>query len=421
MPARWCWLPRGRSPRSVDVGEMTSSSTIPVGSGRRLAIDPCAQTMVYRIGYKPDPFAWTPWQYADHGTFAGRWDDPEGNFRTLYVADRLLGCLLEVLADFRPDLGLVGELDEITGDDQDDQYPTAEAGTLPLDYLAPRCAGAALMSGIFVDVRQPDTIAALRRRFGVLAASLGFPDLDAATIKSNAPRTLTQRMSSWFYSLSSPRVDGVTFSSRHGDELQLWAIYEQPADDNAGSHTLADHVPVELDKNTPALTEAMRIHGLRWSDSSPTPEPQGTVQEWVTANLDLDRLTQLIVELAKTAGAVGRLIDSDADEEAIDLGVSAVAAAASSLRSEVKRVLRLPPIPDPSVGKPFIAGLLRWDDAAEAIRRSATRRDGAGITRGAAALEAGAAEFHRAAAAMTTARSAERNHPSGGAANAEQP
>ncbi len=400
---------------------MTSSSTIPVGSGRRLAIDPCDQTMVSRIGYKPDPFAWTPWEYADHGTFDGRWDDPEGNFRTLYVADRLLGCLLEVLADFRPDLGLVGELDEITGDDQDDQYPTAEAGTLPLDYLAPRCAGAALMSGIFVDVRQPDSIAALRRRFGALAASLGFPDLDAATIKSNAPRILTQRMSSWFYSLTSPRVDGVTFSSRHGGELQLWAIYEQPAEDSAGSHTLADYVPVELDKNTPALTEAMRIHGLRWCDNSPTPEPQGTVQEWVTTTMDLEGLERLIDELAQKAGDVRRLIDSAADEEVVDAGLSAVAAAASSLCSEVNWVLSLPPVPDPTVGRPFIAGLLRWYDAAEAIARSAAIRDVPGITRGAATLEAGTAEIHRAAAAMTTARSAARNHPSGGAANAEQP
>lgn len=389
---------------------MAPPDTIPVGSGGQLVIATCDRTMVYRVGYKPEAFAWTPWEYADHGTFDGRWDDPEGNFRTLYVADRLLGCLLEVLADFRPDLGLVTELDAITMDEQDDEYPTAEPGTLPNDYLAPRCAGAALMSGAFVDVRQPETIAALRRRFGSLAASLGFPDLDAATIKSNAPRTLTQRASSWFYSLTSPRVDGVTFSSRHGDELQLWAIYEQPAEDTARSHALADYVPVELDKRTPALTEAMRIHGLRWSDSSPSPEPRGTLREWATTNMNLDRLTQLIVELARTAGAVRRLIDGNADEEAIEIGVHAVAAAASSLRNEVKRILRLPPIPDPTVGRPFIAGLLRWDDAADAITRSATARDVPGITRGSAALEAGTAEFFRAAEAMTTALRAAQDH-----------
>lgn len=83
--------------------------------------------IVYRIGYQPDPFAWTPWQYASGGRFESRWDDRDRRFRTLYVADRLLGCLLEVLADFRPDLTVLAGLNDIDGDD-DDQYPTAAQG-----------------------------------------------------------------------------------------------------------------------------------------------------------------------------------------------------------------------------------------------------------------------------------------------------
>lgn len=41
---------------------------------------------VYRVGYQPDPWAWTPWEYAGaDGRFHGRWDDPDGTWRTLYL------------------------------------------------------------------------------------------------------------------------------------------------------------------------------------------------------------------------------------------------------------------------------------------------------------------------------------------------
>jgi hypothetical protein len=41
---------------------------------------------MHRVGYQPDPWAWTPWEYAgDDGRFHGRWDDPHGTWRTLYL------------------------------------------------------------------------------------------------------------------------------------------------------------------------------------------------------------------------------------------------------------------------------------------------------------------------------------------------
>ena len=46
---------------------------------------------VWRVGYRPDPWTWTPWQYAANGRFNGRWDDPDGNYRTLYTGKTLLG------------------------------------------------------------------------------------------------------------------------------------------------------------------------------------------------------------------------------------------------------------------------------------------------------------------------------------------
>lgn len=52
------------------------------------AVNPGA---VWHVGHRPDPWAWTPWEYAgDDGRFHGRWDDPAGRYRTLYAGgDRL--------------------------------------------------------------------------------------------------------------------------------------------------------------------------------------------------------------------------------------------------------------------------------------------------------------------------------------------
>ncbi len=225
------------------------------------------ERIVYRVGYPPDAFSWTPWQYADAGRFNGRWDDPEGRFRTLYVADRLLGCLLEVLADFRPDLTLVGELDAIVDDAGDSaRYPTSAAGLLPRSWLAKRRVGRARMRGGFVDVRAATTIAALRTLFGPLAAKIGLPDLDAAAIKLSAPRTLTQQIAGWLYRFPAPVVSGVCFGSRFADSFTLWAIFEQPGEDRDGSATLTRRMPIPLTPQTPELVEAMGLHGLTWTD-----------------------------------------------------------------------------------------------------------------------------------------------------------
>lgn len=181
-----------------------------------------ADVVVYRIGYAPDPFAWTPWQYANDGRFDGRWDDPEGT------------------------------------------YPTARGGVVPRSWLGPRCAGTALLVGEFVDVRTSRTIATLRERFVSIAAGLDLPDLDASALKSSAPRTLTQAISGWLYREVRPPLTGVCFASRFGDALTMWAVFEQPGEDESGSAALRQWRSIQFDETTPALVEAMAQHGLTW-------------------------------------------------------------------------------------------------------------------------------------------------------------
>lgn len=220
-------------------------------------------SIVYRVGYRPDPFAWTPWQYAAAGRFEGRWDDQDGRFRTLYVADRLMGCLLEVLADFRPDLTVLADLQDIDTDD-DGEYPTAPGGTVPISWLHPRTAGQAVMAGAFADVSDAHTVSVLRQVFAGEAVTLGLSDLDAAALKLRAPRTLTQQIAGWLYQ-QQPPPDGVGFGSRHDDRLRMWAIFEQPDDDATGSHRLTDQLAIELHVGTPELLEAFDVFGLSWT------------------------------------------------------------------------------------------------------------------------------------------------------------
>lgn len=221
------------------------------------------EVVVYRVGYAPEPFAWPPWQYANDGRFDGRWDDPDGRYRTLYVGEQLLGCLLEVLADFRPDLEVLAGLAAIV-DDDGDAYPTLSAGVVPRSWLEPRRVASARLVGEFVDVRAVPTIATLRSRFAAVAAGMDLPDLDASALKARAPRTLTQAISGWLYREIRPPVTGVCFASRFGDAMTMWAVFEQPGEDGTGSAALHETHMIEFDETTPALIEAMHQHGLVW-------------------------------------------------------------------------------------------------------------------------------------------------------------
>jgi YHS domain-containing protein len=74
---------------------------------------------VWRIGYEPDPWAWTDWAYSSDGHFDGRWDAPEGEYRTVYAGSSYFACLVEVLARFRPDPTLVAVTRLIDEDELD--------------------------------------------------------------------------------------------------------------------------------------------------------------------------------------------------------------------------------------------------------------------------------------------------------------
>ncbi|WP_045536211.1 RES domain-containing protein [Gordonia sihwensis] len=221
-------------------------------------------TTVWRVGFEPSPWSWSDWNYARDGRFDGRWDDPHGRWRTLYVADSKRACYLEVLAHFRVETTLSAHLDEI--DDEDDDHPTLSPGTVPADWCTKRIVGSARLCGTYALPSAAESLSQLRSRFLDRAKALGFVDVDAAAMRQSEPRTLTQEVSAWIYTLAvgTTGVDGVEFNSRHDDQATLWAIYERPPAASSTPH-LTEHTGRPVDWEDTDLEAAMRLHHLSWA------------------------------------------------------------------------------------------------------------------------------------------------------------
>jgi hypothetical protein len=141
---------------------------------------------VWRIGYAPEPWRWTPWQYTgSNGIFNGRWDDPRGSFRTVYAGGTLLACLLEVLAPFRTDPYVTDELDAI---DDDDDFPSDRPGLVPRSWLSRRRASVATLTGVYCVVTDRESLATIRTVLLPTALRLGLADIDGGALRLSAPR-----------------------------------------------------------------------------------------------------------------------------------------------------------------------------------------------------------------------------------------
>lgn len=45
----------------------------------------------------------------------------------------------------------------------------------------------------------------------------------------------------------------------------MWALFEQPGEDETGSRQLTDQLPIALTIDTPELLQAFAIFGLTWT------------------------------------------------------------------------------------------------------------------------------------------------------------
>src|SRR5579872_573589 len=202
---------------------------------------------VYRIGRGPDPWQYPDWSRANPDrTFGNRFDDPNGEYRVLYASSARLGCFLETLARYRPNMALYAELKEIEG--EDDFVP---AGVVPYEWLKDRVMGSANTHGKFADIGASESIEALRRTLAPLLISLGIPDFDASVLQRSGPRLLTQNVSAVIYRQG---FNGIRYLSKYGHDIENLALFEPVELTSRGQNG--------LDPNDSDLLEAMRIFNL---------------------------------------------------------------------------------------------------------------------------------------------------------------
>jgi hypothetical protein len=186
---------------------------------------------VYRVGREPDPWSWTDWVHASSdGRFEGRWDDAHGRYRVLYACSQRFGAFVESLAHFRADPHVVAEYASIDDGGDDEALPP---GVVPRSWCSERVITTGTPTdviGSFVMVSAARTIATLRQAFASLVLQHGLDDLDAAAIRLSAPRAFTQQLSSYFEAQlddTGQAYAGIYFRSKHGDDIENWAIFEQ--------------------------------------------------------------------------------------------------------------------------------------------------------------------------------------------------
>ena len=222
-----------------------------------------APAVLWRVGYAPTPWNWTDWAYAAQGRFTGRWDSPDGSYRTLYGGTTLRACLVEVLAPFRPSPTVAAGLDAIEEDEADRAlFPSAEAGLISESWFSRRRVAIATADGVFCDVLASQSIAALWPSFHDLSRDqFQLPDFDASTLMMRAPRQLTQQVGRHIYS-HTPTLDGIRFLSRHGVDYELWALFERSGDgETSGRLRDLTDGPVEAyEDDVDAICELFGLH-----------------------------------------------------------------------------------------------------------------------------------------------------------------
>ena len=202
---------------------------------------------VHRIGRGQNPWDYPDWSLAkSDGTFGNRFDDPDGEYRVLYASSARLGCFLETLARYRPDLALYAELKKIEGEDD-----FVAAGVVPDEWFDMRLMGFAEAHGEFADIGTSDWISRLRSSLAPLLIQLGIPDFDASVLQRSGPRHLTQNVSQFVYNQG---FNGIRYLSKYGHDIENWALFEPV-------HLTSAHCE-QIRPDDPDLLEALQIFNL---------------------------------------------------------------------------------------------------------------------------------------------------------------
>jgi hypothetical protein len=144
----------------------------------------------------------------------------------LYSSSQRLGTFLEVLAQFRPHPAVVEGRQAIASTVDDE---LAGPGELDQSWLEKRRIAVGEMTGLFAAVGRSEWLAYLRDRVSIPEEHRGIYEVDAAGIRLELPPGITRRISRLVaeVTVEGLRVfQGIYYLSRHGDEIENWALFE---------------------------------------------------------------------------------------------------------------------------------------------------------------------------------------------------
>lgn len=211
-----------------------------------------------------DPFAPPPWNFS--GT--NRFDDPAGQFRTVYCASQRAGAFGETLARFRRSLRLISLLQDV---DDDESLEVAleglvdpadpRRGVVPAEWRFQRQIGATHLapSLMFADISHAESVGHLRTALASEASRLGVPDFDLSTVLGT-DRRLTQHCARYIYELHDefglPRFAGIRYPSRLNLNWTCWAVFGDRIEHQS------QFIETTIDPDDPDFLEAARLLSL---------------------------------------------------------------------------------------------------------------------------------------------------------------
>ena len=140
-------------------------------------------------------------------------------------------------------------LREIQGDD--DFWPLC---VVPREWCDGRLLGAASATGKYADVYASNWVAFLRKELAGEVVRLGLTEIDAGILQRDTPRRLTQLASAKAYERG---FAGIYYRSRHGHDLENWALFEPFLIDSLRSEGISI--------DDPNLLQALTMLGLEMS------------------------------------------------------------------------------------------------------------------------------------------------------------
>lgn len=213
---------------------------------------------LWRVGRAEDPLAPGPplgQEELEAPGAGGRFDDPRGEYRVLYLARSQEGAFGEVLARFRASPGWA----RVTSSDWEAQGFRLGVVTRGFRSRRALALGEVSPGARFLDVEDAGTVQRLRRELGWAARLFGVSDVDIAALRG-PDRRVTRLVSAWAHAQEDgsgmPFYAGIRYLSRHFGGWECWALFTDVA-------TCREVRREAIEPDNPALVAVCDLYRLR--------------------------------------------------------------------------------------------------------------------------------------------------------------